>query len=96
MTKGGNGEVLVTMQFGEDGKLRHVTQTEKVRPGPRPICQATKLLDPRPDRPTDGRAGPTLHGVGRTRLFDGAAELGTPEMQQAIDQLWRRIVADRW
>jgi hypothetical protein len=37
-----------TLTFDGGGKLARVAEGGKLRPGPRPICQATKLLDPDP------------------------------------------------
>src|SRR5262249_52054817 len=45
---GGNGEIKATLSFDKEGRLTRVSETTKIRPGPRPICQATKLLDPDP------------------------------------------------
>src|SRR5262249_21343694 len=46
VTEGGKGEITATLTFDEAGKLTKVDETKKVVPGVRPICQATKLLDP--------------------------------------------------
>ena len=46
--KGGNGEINATLEFNDAGKLVKATTEVKVKPGPRPICQATKLLDTDP------------------------------------------------
>src|SRR5262249_48859471 len=43
---GGKGEINAALKFGQDGKVTTAHDTTKVQPGPRPICQATKLLDP--------------------------------------------------
>ena len=45
--EGGNGEINATLRF-EGGKLAKATESAKIIPGPRPICQATKLLDADP------------------------------------------------
>ena len=88
---GGNGEIAATLAFDAAGKLAHVSQTATLRPGPRPICQATKLLDADPivrrmaeqDLLILGRAAQEYLAAQRAKV--------SPELQQAIDQLWQRI-----
>src|SRR5262245_49196762 len=46
--KGGNGDLIAELDYGPDGQLAKVNETVKIKPGPRPICQATKLLDADP------------------------------------------------
>ena len=45
---GGNGELAAALTFDGNGQLQTITQSVKLKPGPRPICQATKLLDADP------------------------------------------------
>ena len=89
---GGNGEITATLAFDKAGKLTHVTQTASLRPGPRPICQATKLLDTDPI--VRRMAEQDLLVLGRVAQEYLAAQRAkaSPELQQAIDQLWQRIV----
>jgi hypothetical protein len=48
VTAGGKGHVRATLDFDSNGDLKDVSEVRRVRPGVRPICQATKLLDPDP------------------------------------------------
>src|SRR5262249_34082638 len=48
VTGGGNGQLSAELTFDKEGKLSNVMEKSTIRPGPRPICQATKLLDPDP------------------------------------------------
>jgi hypothetical protein len=88
--KGGNGEINVELAY-EGGKLTKATIEAKLKPGVRPICQATKLLDPDPlvraiaeqDLLCIGRAGRPYLDEQRARA--------SPELQRAIDRLWERI-----
>jgi len=90
---GGNGELLVTLTFDAAGKLADIGDAgTKIKPGPRPICQATKLLDP--DAIVRRMAeqdllimGPAAHDY----LMEQRA-LADPQLREAIDRLWRRIV----
>lgn len=90
--QGGNGSITATLTFDQGGKLSQVVEEVKIRQGPRPICQATKLLDADPivrkmaeqDLLCMGRAA-------RDYLMQQRAK-AAPELQQAIDRLWQRIV----
>jgi hypothetical protein len=90
--QGGNGEINSTLVFDGDGKLTSVAEIAKVREGVRPECQATKLLDP--DPVVRKIAEQNLLIMGRAAhdyLMEQRAKAG-PELQQAIDRLWQRIV----
>jgi len=89
---GGNGEIAATLTFDTAGKLAHVSQTATLRPGLRPVCQATKLLDA--DSIVRRMAEQDLLILGRTAQEYLAAQRAkaSPELQQAIDKLWQRIV----
>ena len=89
---GGNGEITATLTFDEAGKLTAASDTTKVRAGPRPICQATKLLDADPI--VRKMAEQDLLYMGRAAhdyLMQQRAK-AAPELRQAIDRLWQRIV----
>jgi hypothetical protein len=92
--KGGNkGYLAATMKF-EDGKLVNVEEENKVKPGVRPICQATKLLDPDPI--VRGMAEQCILVMGSAAheyLMEQRAK-ASPELRQAIDRIWQRIVED--
>jgi len=46
--EGGNGEITATLTFDEAGKLTKAEDMVQLKPGPRPKCHATKLLDADP------------------------------------------------
>jgi hypothetical protein len=92
--RGGNGALTVQLEFDAAGKLARAQEDIQLRPGPRPICQARKLLDPDPvvRRMAEqellylGRlAGPYLEAQRRT---------AGPALRQAIDRLWQRILRE--
>ncbi|MCI0464404.1 MAG: hypothetical protein L0Z62_46310 [Gemmataceae bacterium] len=90
VTQGGRGDIQATMSFKE-GKVEKVAEVRKVIEGPRPICQATKLLDP--DEIVRRMAERDLLFLGRAAhdyLMEQRATAG-PELRQAIDRLWQRI-----
>jgi hypothetical protein len=91
VTGGGNGEIQTTMTFA-DGKLTKLTETGKIRPGPRPICQATKLLDA--DAIVRKMAEQDLLCMGRAAkgYLDEQRAKASPDLQKAIDRIWQRIV----
>lgn len=89
---GGEGQIDMLMVLGSAGSLVQIYEKSALRPGVRPICQATKLLDRDPivrrmaeqDLLVMGRAAkPYLEQI-RTRA--------RPKLQQAIDRMWQRIL----
>ena len=92
---GGNmGEIVATLTFDQAGKLVKVTETAKVQKGVRPICQATKLLDP--DPVVRGMAEEAILVMGKAAqgyLTEQRAK-ASPALQHAIDRIWRRILAE--
>lgn len=94
--QGGNGELLVNLTFDADGKLSGLTETGKIRSGPRPICQATKLLDADPIVRRMAEQDLLIMGLAaRDYLMEQRAR-ANPQLQQAIDRLWQRIVTEGW
>jgi hypothetical protein len=92
--RGGNGDIRVALTFDADGHIAQVSEKADVRPGPRPICQATKLTD------SDGivrrMAEQDLLIMGRAAQDYLAEQRRTadPKLQQAIDRIWQRIVKE--
>jgi hypothetical protein len=91
---GGNGEVDVSMTFDAQGRLDRLEEKVRVKPGPRPRCQATKLLDA--DPVVRAMAEQDLLYLGRAAkdYLDEQRAQAVPELRQAIDRLWQRIVAE--
>ena len=77
-----------------DGKLLQVSQTAKIKEGPRPICQATKLLDADPlvrricERDLLFMGRPALDYLREQR------DLAGPELRRAIDRVIARILRE--
>jgi hypothetical protein len=98
VTLGGRGDISVEMLFDANGLLvtDGISETRTVRPGVRPICQATKLLDADPlvrrmavqDILVMGRPAAEYLYEQRTKA--------SPELQEAIDRIWQRIVDEGW
>jgi hypothetical protein len=89
---GGNGEINVEVTLDEAGKLVKATEMSTLKPGPRPRCQATKLLDPDPVVRSICEADLLFMGRAAKDYLDAQRAAAGPELQQAIDRLWRRIV----
>lgn len=91
---GNNGEISASLTFDPAGLLKNVSESVQLRRGIRPICQATKLLDPDPI--VRGMAEQALLVMGKTAkeyLEEQRAKAGS-ELQRAIDEIWQRIVAE--
>jgi hypothetical protein len=94
VTKGGNGEISVQLTFDNAGKLTKVDEMAKVRPGPRPICQATKLLDPDPLVRRICEQDLLIMGTAAREYLMEQRARAAPDLQRAIDRIWERIERD--
>jgi hypothetical protein len=94
VTQGGNGEIAVQLTFDATGKLAKVEETQKIRPGPRPICQATLLLHPDPLVRRICEADLLIMGRGARHYLMEQRAKASLELQQAIDRVWQRIERD--
>jgi hypothetical protein len=95
VTQGGKGEIGATLVF-DNGKLAKATETGKIMPGPRPICQATKLLDRDPIVHKMAEQDLLFMGLAARDYLMEQREKAGPELREAIDRLWRRIRAEGW
>lgn len=93
--QGGNGEVTATLDF-EDGKLTKVAEKAALRPGPRPICQATRLLDPDPLVRRIAEQDLLIMGIAAREYLQEQRVAAGPELQRALDDLWQRIEKNGW
>lgn len=84
------GEVTANMTF-TGGKLVRVEQTSTVKAGMRPICQATKLLDPDPIVRRMAEQNLLIMGAAAEAYIIEQREKASPELQAAIDQMWARM-----
>ena len=96
VAQGGKGEITADLTFTEAGKLTKVEETNTVKPGVRPICQATKLLDA--DPLVRRMAEQDILVMGRTaqEYLEEQRAKARPKLKQAIDRLWQRIVDEGW
>jgi hypothetical protein len=89
--QGGSGMIEATLTFDEKGQLAKAVEDVKVKPGPRPICQATKLLDTDPIVRRMAEQDLLIMGRAARPYLDEQRARATPELQNAIDRLWERI-----
>jgi hypothetical protein len=95
VTQGGKGEVGAVLAY-KDGKLNKASETGKIMPGPRPICQATKLLDRDPIVRQMAEQDLLFMGLPARDYLMEQREKAGPELQPAIDRMWRQIRANGW
>lgn len=92
--RGGNGTLTAKLIFNEKDKLAKVEQKSTIRPGPRPICQATKLLDKDPIVRRMAEQDLLYLGHLARPYLDEQRAKATPELRRAIDRLWQRILKE--
>jgi hypothetical protein len=94
--KGGNGKLDATLDFDKDGKLAKAEEKAAIRPGPRPICQATKLLDADPLVRRICEQDLLIMGLAAREYLMEQRVRATPELRDAIDRVWRQIEKNGW
>ena len=93
--KGGNqGRIRAVLVFDSSGRLVSASEAAQIKRGIRPICQATKLLDP--DRIVRGMAEQAILVMGRAakEYLADQRERASPELRDAIDRIWHKIVSE--
>src|SRR5262249_31062588 len=93
--QGGNGNITVALELDSNGKVARASDTTKVVAGPRPICQATKLLDADPIVRKMAEQDLLYMGLAARDYLLEQREAANPELREAIDRIWERIVKDR-
>lgn len=92
--QGGNkGEVKATLTF-KDGKLTASETKVSLTPGIRPICQATKLLDPDPIVRAMAEQSIRVMGSAAKPYLDEQRAKASPELRAAIDRVWAKVIAE--
>jgi hypothetical protein len=89
---GGDGNIDVVMTLGAAGSLVNILEKGAVRPGVRPICQATKLLDPDPIVRRMAEQDLLVMGRSSKPYLDQIRATATTQLKQAIDRIWQRIL----
>jgi len=93
--QGGNqGEMAGSLTFDGTGKLVRVSESAHIKRGIRPICQATKLLDPDPIVRAMAEQAILVMGRAAKLYLDEQRRMASPELQEAIDRVWQQILAE--
>jgi hypothetical protein len=96
VAQGGKGELTATLVFDDKGRLTKVTEEDTIKPGVRPICQATKLLDADPLVRRMAEQDLLVMGRACKDYLNEQRAAATPELRKAIDCVWKRIVEEGW
>jgi hypothetical protein len=89
---GGEGQITVLITLGSAGSLVHIYEKSALRPGVRPICQATKLLDRDPIVRRMAEQDVLVMGRAAKPYLEQVRATARPKLQQAIDRIWQRIL----
>jgi hypothetical protein len=93
--RGGNsGEIFAALTFNPAGALADVAETINIKRGIRPICQATKLLDPDPIVRGMAEQAILVMGKDAKEYLDEVRTTASAQLRQAIDLIWERIRAE--
>jgi hypothetical protein len=91
---GGDGNIDILMTLGSAGSFVSIYEKSALRPGVRPICQATKLLDRDPIVRRMAEQDLLVMGRAAKPYLDQVRRGAHPKLQQAIDRIWQRILID--
>jgi hypothetical protein len=92
---GGNqGEIVAALTFDQSGQLVSASETAKIKRGIRPICQATKLLDPDPIVRGMAEQAILVMGKDAKEYLDQVRATASAQLRQAIDLIWSRILVE--
>jgi hypothetical protein len=94
VSTGGTGNIDVLITLGAAGSLLQIYEKSALRPGVRPICQATKLLDRDPIVRRMAEQDLLVMGRAARPYLDRVRASAKPKLQEAIDRIWRRIVEE--
>jgi hypothetical protein len=94
-TAGGKGEIKAELMY-KDGKLAKADEISKLMPGPRPICQATKLLDPDPLVRRICEQDLLFMGLAAREYMMEQRDKAAPELRREIDRVWQQIEKNGW
>src|SRR6266436_6475792 len=89
---GGEGQIDVLITLGAAGSLVNIYEKSALRPGVRPICQATKLLDRDPIVRRMAEQDVLVMGRAAKPYLDQVRATARPKLQQAIERIWQRIL----
>jgi hypothetical protein len=90
---GDRGSIQVALTL-TDGRLTQAQHQVQISAGIRPICQATRLVDP--DPVIRRMAEDALRVLGHDALpyLEEQRQRASPQLREAIDRLWQRILQE--
>jgi hypothetical protein len=91
---GGKGWIEVVLTLGAAGSFLEAVERSALQQGIRPICQATKLLDPDPVVRRMAEQDLLVMGRAAKPYLDQVRANAGPKLRQAIDRLWQRILVE--
>jgi hypothetical protein len=91
---GGEGQIDLLMTLGFAGSLVNLYEKSALRPGVRPICQATKLLDRDPIVRRMAEQDVLVMGRAAKPYLDQVRATARPKLQHTIDRIWQRILEE--
>ena len=91
---GSSGRIVASLTFDAAGRLTNVSERTNIKRGIRPICQATKLVDPDPIVRRMAEQDILVMGRAAERYLDEVRRTAGPQLRQAIDRMWDQILAD--
>lgn len=96
VAQGGKGNVVVEVSFSKKGTVAKIESKAKIMAGPRPRCQATKLLDPDPIVRYMATTELKFMGLAAKPYLLEQRAKADPKLRKAIDRLIREIEAAGW
>src|SRR5712691_4712333 len=86
---GGNaGEITASLVFDQNGRLARAAEAANFNQGIRPICQATRLLDPDPIVRLRAEQDLLAMGMAAKGYLDEQRARAGPDLRQEIDRIW--------
>src|SRR5262249_52519763 len=91
---GDAGTITASLSFDGNGRLSRATEAANLKRGIRPICQATKLLDPDPIVRRMAEQDLLVMGAAARDYLAEQRAKADPALRAAIDRIWQRIVRE--
>lgn len=91
--RGNKGELAVQLFFA-NGRLERIEPSDRALAGTRPLCQATRLLDPDPVVREIMRRDLLVMGHAAKAYLDEVRGAADPALRRAIDDVWEQIVRE--
>lgn len=91
---GDQGQISASLTFSGSGQLLAASESAKIKRGVRPICQATKLLDPDPVVRRMAEDAILVMGKAADEYLDEQWARASPALREAIDRIWLQILIE--